>query len=77
MIELVLFPLGLFVGGGILGYWLCSHIHSVANAANRATTLSSGDVEKLNNAVSGLGDILQKLIHAASSPVVNALDKAA
>lgn len=50
------------VGGGILGYWLASHIHSVAasaaSAVTRATTIPSGDVAALNTAISGLGDKL-------------------
>lgn len=52
-----------FAGGGVLGYLLCAHIHSVAakvtEATQRAVTLPSTDVAKLNAAVTGLGDALQ------------------
>ena len=52
-----------FVGGGVLGYLLCAHIHAVAakvtEAAQRAVTVPSSDVAKLNAAVAGLGDAVQ------------------
>jgi hypothetical protein len=62
--EYLIFPFAAFVGGGVLGYWLCAHIHSVAakatEAAQRAVTVPAGDVAKLNAAVAGLGDQVQK-----------------
>ena len=73
-----------FVAGGVvfapLGYWLATHIHAVAaqavSAVTRATTVPQGDVDKLNAAVSGLGEAAQKLAQAAQAPAVNAVQAA-
>lgn len=76
MDSLILFSLlGLivFVVGVVLGYWLASHIHTVAaNAAaavTRATTVPSGDVAALNSAVKGLGDALNNVTVTVGSKV--------
>lgn len=71
----------IFITGGVLGYWLASHIHSVADkaasAVTRATTVSSGDVATLNNVVKGLGDAAQNLANAAGAQANAAVSKAA
>ena len=76
MDSLVLFSLlGLvvFVGGAVLGYWLASHIHTVAaNAAlavTRATTIPSSDVAALNHAVNGLGTAVSNMTATVGSKV--------
>jgi len=62
--EYLLFALAAFVGGCVLGYWLCAHIHSVAakatEAAQRAIAVPAGDIAKLNAVVANLGDQVQK-----------------
>ena len=45
MQELHTFSIGVIlglIGGGCLGYWVSTHIHSVANAAVRAVTIPQG-----------------------------------
>ena len=61
------------VPGGILGYWLSTHIHSVASAASRATTLPAGDVAALNAKIDGLGTALQTAMSAVAKPVISIL----
>jgi hypothetical protein len=73
MEYMILIPT-IFIAGAVLGYWLATHIHSVANAAARATTVPSGTVDALNSAVKGLGDAAQTLAAAAQKPVVAAID---
>lgn len=84
MDSLILFSvlgLAVFIVGGVLGYWLASHIHSVAaqaaSAVTRASTVSSGDVATLNNVVKGLGDAAQNLANAAGAQANAVVAKAA
>ncbi len=45
MQELHTFAIGVIlglIGGGVLGYWVATHIHSVAHAAARAVTIPQG-----------------------------------
>lgn len=69
--EYLILPFAAFVGGGVLGYWLATHIHVVAakaaEAARRAVSVPAGDVAKLNATVAGLGNSVQ----AASADLKN------
>lgn len=51
---------GALAFGAVGGYLLATHIHAVAasavSAVQRAVTVPSGDVAKLNAAVAGLGN---------------------
>jgi ABC-type lipoprotein release transport system permease subunit len=69
------------VAGAVLGYWLATHIHSVAatatSAVTRATTIPSGDVAALNAKIDGLGNALQGIAASAQAPAVAAVTAAA
>jgi hypothetical protein len=58
--DFIAFVFGAFGAGVVVGYLLATHIHSVAagavSAAQRAVTVPSGDIAKLNATVSGLGN---------------------
>ena len=79
--EYLILLFAAFVSGGVLGYWLATHIHTVAakatEAAQRAVTVPSGDVAKLNAAVAGLGDQVQKASADLKSHVSAAVNSAA
>ena len=80
MEYMILIP-AIFVAGVVLGYWLASHIHSVAaqaaSAVTRASTISSGDVATLNGLVKGLGDATQNLANATGAQANAVVAKAA
>lgn len=67
--------------GSLVGYWLATHIHSVAasaaTAVARATTVPSGVVASLNEAVPGLGIAAQNTAAAVQAPAVAAVEAAA
>ena len=78
------FLAGLIFGGivfGFAGYWLASHIHSVAAniamAATRATTIPAGVVASLNSSVPGSGTALQSAANSVGAAAVEAAAKAA
>jgi ABC-type lipoprotein release transport system permease subunit len=67
--------------GTVLGYWLSTHIYSVAAAATsavtRATTISGGDVAALNAKIDGMGNALQAVAAKVQAPAIAAVDAAA
>ena len=65
----VLIALGV---GIVLGWLGATHVHSVASAAARATTIPSGDVATLNAKIDGLGTQLQKAVSAVATPAITA-----
>ena len=78
------FLAGLIFGGivfGFAGYWLASHIHSVAAniamAATRATTIPTGVVASLNSSVPGAGTALQSAANSVGAAAVEAAAKVA
>ena len=80
MEYMILIP-AIFVVGAVIGYWLASHIHSVAekaaSAVTRATTISNSDVAMLNGLVKGLGDATQNLANATGAQANAIVAKAA
>jgi hypothetical protein len=70
-----------FILGGLIGYWLATHIHSVAasavSAVTRATTVPAGVVGTLNSAVPGLGTAAQSAAATVQAPAVAAVNAAA
>ena len=78
------FLAGLIFGGtvfGFAGYWVASHIHSVAAnvamAATRATTIPAGVVASLNSSAPGAGTALQSAANSVGAAAVDAAAKVA
>lgn len=51
------------------GYFLATHVHSVATAIGRATTIPSGDVAALNAKITSLGTQLNASTQAIGAHV--------